>query len=102
MQNGVLEAADGAAVAMRAGQLALMQGRVMHVGQTRRAIYLNFGRRGEGASAELTLPAWRELEREGWTATSIRGRVVRVRGIVSEARPARLLVGAAASLEKLD
>ncbi|MCO4052576.1 MAG: hypothetical protein HEQ16_00605 [Bosea sp.] len=102
MQNAVLEAADGAAVAMRAGQLALMQGRVMHVGQTRRAIYLNFGRRGEGASAELSLAIWREMEREGWTSASIRGRMVRIRGIVSEARPARLLVGAASALEKLD
>jgi hypothetical protein len=42
------------------------------------------------------------LEREGWTLTSIRGRTVRVRGIVSEARPARLLVGAASAIEKLD
>ena len=94
-----LEASDGAAVAARAGAVAVMRGRVMHVGQTRRATYLNFGARGTGASAELNLAAWRDLEAQGWTRDRMKGQNVTVRGVVGEARPARMLVGDAASVE---
>jgi hypothetical protein len=97
--SSLLDAGDGASVAARAGTVAVMRGRVMHVGQTRRAAYLNFGTRGAGASAELSLAAWRELERQGWTRDRMKGQNVTVRGVVSEARPARMLVGDAALVD---
>jgi hypothetical protein len=97
--SSLLDAGEGASVAARAGAFAVMRGRVTHVGQTRRAAYLNFGARGAGASAELSLAAWRELERQGWTRDRMKGQNVTVRGVVSEARPARMLVADAASVD---
>lgn len=101
-EGRLLDAADGAAVAAAAGTFAVMAGRVSHVGQTRRAVYLNFGPRGRGASVELTLSAWRELEARGWTRTRLRGQNIRARGVVFEASPARMLVEAAAAIETDD
>jgi len=102
MQHAVIDAADGQALARQAGRIAIMEGRIMHVGQTRRATYLNFGQPREGASAELSPSLWRELERQGWTRTGLRGQKVRLRGVAAEGRPARLLVGSTAELERLD
>ena len=99
---GLLDADKGADVAVRAGEIAVMNGRINHVGQTRRATYLNFGARGTGASAEIGLGVWRDLERQGWTRERFRGQVVRVRGVISEARPARMLVLHASALEIVD
>lgn len=102
MQHRALDAANGTEVASRAGQVAVMSGRVTHVGQTRRATYLNFGARGTGASAELSMSAWRSLEGQGWTRDGIKGKIVRVRGVVMESRPARLLLGDASAIEFLN
>ncbi len=101
-RKGLLDAAQGADVASRAGEVAVMQGRVMHVGQTRRATYLNFGARGQGASAEIGASVWRELERQGWTRERLRGQNIRARGVISEAQPARMLLTDAASIERVD
>lgn len=98
-EDGLLDAAAGPAVAGRAGRFAVMEGRIVSVGQTRRAAYLNFGARGLAASAEMPLPVWREIERRGWTRENLRGQKVRARGLVQEASPARMLVEAAASIE---
>ncbi len=99
---GLLDASNGTDVAVRAGEIAVMNGRVNHVGQTRRATYLNFGARGTGASAEIGLGVWRDLERQGWTRERFKGQAVRVRGVISEARPARMLVLHASALEVVD
>ncbi len=99
---GLLDADNGADVVVRAGEMAVMNGRVSHVGQTRRATYLNFGARGTGASAEIGLGVWRDLERQGWTRERFKGQAVRVRGVISEARPARMLVLHASALEIVD
>ena len=99
---GMLDASNGTDIAARAGQIAVMNGRVNHVGQTRRATYLNFGARGTGASVEIGLGIWRDLERQGWTRERFKGQVVRVRGVIAEARPARMLVLHASALEMVD
>ncbi len=96
-----VDAARGEAVAARAGEYLIVQGRVAHVGWTRRAAYLNFGRAGEGASAELPGPVRRALERQGWTQGAMRGQNVRVRGVVAAGRTARVLVESADAVEWL-
>lgn len=96
---GLYDAGDGARVAMKAGEVIVMQGKVMHVGQTRTTIYLNFGARQIGASAEFGMPVWRALERQGWTTQTLRGQNVRVRGVASLGRPARVLVDDVSSIE---
>jgi hypothetical protein len=98
-ESRLLEAADGARVALKAGEVVVMEGKVMHVGQTRTTTYLNFGARQVGASAEIAMPVWRALERQGWTTQSLRGQNVRVRGVASLGRPARVLVDDAALIE---
>lgn len=102
MQHATLDASRGADVATRAGQVTIMSGRINHVGQTRRASYLNFGVRGTGASAEMGLSVWRGLEGQGWTRDSLKGKMVRVRGVVMEGRPARLLLGDVSAIEFLN
>ena len=76
-----------------------MQGSIVHVGQTRATSHLNVGARQIGASAEFGMPVWRALERQGWTTQTLRGQNVRVRGIASRGRPARVLVDDVSSIE---
>jgi hypothetical protein len=97
-----VDARRGEAVAARAGLMTLAEGKIAHVGWTRRAAYLNFGRPNEGASAELPAPVWRALERQGWTRESLRGQTVRVRGVAKAGRTGRVVVETVAALEWLD
>jgi hypothetical protein len=62
---GLHDASDGARVALKAGELIVMQGKVMHVGQTRATSHPNFGACQIGASAAFGMPVWRALERQG-------------------------------------
>ena len=71
----------------------------MHVGQTRATSHLNFGARQIGASAEFGMPVWRALERQGWTTQTLRGQNIRVCGVASLGRPARVLVDDVSSIE---
>jgi hypothetical protein len=82
--------------------MVVMQGHVSHIGQTRRAAFLNFGARGTGASAELSLLVWRDLERKGWTCDSLRGQILRLCGVVRTPNPARMLITDASSVETVD
>ncbi len=100
--SGLMDATQGQVLAGRAGEMVVMQGRVSHVGQTRRAAFLNFGARGTGASAELSLLVWRDLERKGWTRDSLRGQTLRLRGVIRSANPARMLITDASSVERVD
>jgi endonuclease YncB( thermonuclease family) len=100
--RGLLDASDGERAVTLAGEIAIMQGLVAHVGQTRAATYLNFGARGVGASAEIRVATWRLLERQGLTTANLRGRNVRVRGVMTEGNPARLVVSHPGLIEVLD
>ncbi|MCX7322977.1 MAG: hypothetical protein NTZ14_00760 [Hyphomicrobiales bacterium] len=100
--SGLMDAIQGQVLAGRAGEMVVMQGHVSHVGQTRRAAFLNFGARGTGASAELRLLVWRDLERKGWTRDSLRGQPIGLRGVVRTANPARMLITDAGSVETMD
>jgi len=97
-EHGLHDAGDGAHVALKAGEVIVMQGKVMHVGQTRATSHLNFGARQIGASAEFGMPVWRALERQGWTTQTLRGQNVRVRGVASLGRPVRVLIDDVSSI----
>lgn len=96
---GLQDAGDGARVAVKAGKVIVMQGNIKHVGQTRATGHLNFGARQIGASAVFGMPLWRALERQGWTTQTLRGQNVRVRGVASLGRPARVLVDDVSSIK---
>lgn len=96
---GLHDAGDGARVAVKAGKVIVMQGNIKHVGQTRATGHLNFGARQIGASAAFGMAVWRALERQGWTTQTLRGQNVRVRGVASLGRPARVLVDDVSSIK---
>jgi hypothetical protein len=97
--QAALPGADASAFAGRAGQVALVEGRVAGVRESRGRVYVNFGGRGDPALV-LTRQQARALERAGRPPSAWAGRVVRARGIV-ELRPAgpRLLPGAIEGIE---
>ncbi|RXT54758.1 hypothetical protein B6S44_14185 [Bosea sp. Tri-44] len=74
---------DAAAMKAQAGRIVVVEGRIAAVGERAQRTYLNFERRrGAGGSIVLSRALWRELQRSGWTAATLTGKRVRVRGVV--------------------
>jgi len=98
-----ISAGDAARLAGRIGRFALVEGRVHSVGERRQRTYLNFGT--EWAS-DFTLivpkPAWAALAARGLTAATLRGRTIRVRGILEEWQGTAITVTAAETVEVLE
>lgn len=99
----VVDGHDPAAMRAHAGRIVVVEGRIAAVGERTQRIYLNFERRrGAGGSIVLSRPLWRELQRTGWTASSLTGKRVRVRGVV-EGRDGLLVeIDSRAALEMID
>ncbi len=85
------------------GRFALVEGRILSVGERRQRTYLNFGRDWK---TDLTItipkPTWAILRERGLTAAALRGRRVRARGVVEEWQGPALTLWAADLLELLD
>jgi hypothetical protein len=66
-----------------AGRFVLVEGEIVSVGERSARTYLNFGRRWTD-DFTVTMPrsVWRELGERGLGAASLKGRIVRVRGIL--------------------
>jgi len=98
-----LKAEDAAAINKQIGRFAIVEGRIISVGERAARTYLNFGRVGTNALT-VTLPkrTWSMLRARGITAESLRGRRVRARGIVEMWRAATMEVVAPELLEILD
>ncbi|MDV2984536.1 UNVERIFIED_CONTAM: DNA-binding protein [Methylobacteriaceae bacterium AG10] len=85
--GGPLAAADGAALTARAGRFAVVEGRVLHVGERSARTYLDFARRGEqGLTVTVQKRTWRTLSEHGLSAATLKGRLVRIRGMVEIGR----------------
>jgi endonuclease YncB( thermonuclease family) len=81
--NAVLPASDPDALARRAGETLIVEGRVTSVGETRTRLYLNFGpRRGRDFSASIARRRLRAFEAAGLAPKGLAGRVLRVRGLL--------------------
>lgn len=79
----VVDGHDAAAMRAQAGRIVVVEGRIAGVGERARRTYLNFERRrGAGGSIVLSRTLWRELQRAGWTAATLPGKRVRVRGVI--------------------
>ncbi|MGP0104618.1 DNA-binding protein [Rhodoblastus sp.] len=77
----VLAGEDSAAFAARNGTLAIVEGRIGSIGHGYSRVYLNFaGRRG--AALVIAKRNRRAFERAGFDEESLRGRMVRARGVV--------------------
>ena len=97
------EAGDGAALRARLGRFIVARGRILWVGERSRRTYLDFARRGaDGLTVTVSKRTWRQLQERGLSAATLRGRLVRVRGIVELWRGPTLDVASADMIEILD
>ncbi|WP_027174478.1 DNA-binding protein [Methylobacterium sp. 10] len=102
-QAGVRDGRDGAALREATGHFIVAQGRVVNVGERPARTYLDFARRGEdGLTVTVSKRTWRRLRERGLSAATLRGRIVRVRGIVEAWRGPTLDIASADMIEVLD
>jgi hypothetical protein len=100
---GEEKAEDGAALRARRDRFVVARGRVLWVGERARRTYLDFARRGaDGLTVTVSKRTWRHLQERGLSAATLRGRLVRVRGIVEIWRGPTLDVASADMIEVLD
>ncbi len=84
---GPIEATDAAALTARAGRFAVVEGRILHVGERSARTYLDFAPRGmQGLTVIVQKRTWRGMAEHGLSTATLRGRLVRVRGTVEMRR----------------
>ncbi len=98
-----LPASDPAALLARVGSFTLVEGTVRRVGIRGRRTYLDFGGAPEGAFT-IIVPAdiWTRLEEAGLGGASLKGRRIRVRGIMQEWRGPAIELMMAELIETLE
>jgi hypothetical protein len=87
----------------RAGRFALIEGRIRSVGERRQRTYLNFGA-DWNADFTITIPqrTWRSMRERGLSASGLRGKRVRARGMIEEWRGPAMTIVAPEMSEILD
>jgi hypothetical protein len=98
-----LSADDLDRLTSRIGQFTLVEGRIRSVGERPRRTYLNFGRDWT-TDLTITIPqrTWATMRDRGVTAVMLRGRRVRIRGVLEAWRGPAMTLVAADHLEILD
>lgn len=98
-----LPAAEPDGLRERVGQFALVEGRVASVGERKDRTYLNFGRDfARDFAVSIPKRGWAAMKRAGLSADALRGRVVRVRGILELRRAPSMEIVAADMIEVVD
>jgi hypothetical protein len=96
-------AEDEEGVRARAGRFALVEGRIRSVGERRARTYLNLGPDGRRhLTITISKRTWSNMVEKGLSATALRGRRVRVRGVVEEGRGPAVELAAPEVLELLE
>jgi hypothetical protein len=86
----------------RVGRFAIVEGRIAQVGERGTRTYLNFGRRwAEDFTVVLPKPTWAQITSQGHSALSLRGRRIRVRGVLEAWNGTALTIHAPEALEIL-
>lgn len=99
----VVSAEDLVRLRQRIGGFAVVEGRIRSVGERSRRTYLNFGRDwADDFTVTIPQPAWDTMRHRGMTAGTLRGRRIRVRGIVEDWRGPAITLGSADLLEILE
>lgn len=99
----VLDALAADRLTAAVGRFVVAEGRIRGIGERRTRTYLNFAPwGGQGLTVMMPARTWRTLVARGWSATALRGRQVRVRGIVELWRGPTIDLVAAEGLEILD
>ncbi|MBK9081395.1 MAG: hypothetical protein IPL88_04610 [Rhizobiales bacterium] len=95
----VLDAGDGAGLAMRDGQFVLVEGVVRRVGTGRVRVYLDFGPRRDDFSVTILKRRAPSFQASGLTLAALAGRRVRVRGVVEAGPGPRMEIAGPGALE---
>ncbi|WP_292513258.1 thermonuclease family protein [Methylobacterium sp.] len=94
---------DGISLRARYGRFVVAQGRLVGVGERSARTYLDFVRRGQdGLTVTVSKRTWRHLQERGLSAASLRGRLIRVRGVIDVGRGPSLDIASADMIEVLD
>ncbi|UMY15744.1 DNA-binding protein [Methylobacterium organophilum] len=102
-REGVFDAARAEELGTRPGRFVVAAGRVRSVGERRSRTYLNFSARGEaGLSVTVTKRTWRSMRERGLSAETLKGRFVRVRGMLEIWRGPILDIASADMIEVLE
>ena len=97
------EGRDGAAFRDSMGRFVVAQGRILSVGERPARTYLDFAKRGEdGLTVTVSKRTWRQLQERGLSASALKGRLVRVRGVVEAWRGPTLDIASADMIEIVD
>lgn len=98
----LIPARNGEALRQAVGRFVLVEGRVVSVGERRARTYLNFGRDfGRDFAATVPRRAWQALKRDHPEKAALRGRTVRVRGILEVRRGPTIEIAAPDMIELL-
>lgn len=82
-----IPAEDAGALLSRVGSFAIVEGVVLSVGERERRTYLDFGRSWEGAfTVIIPTPVWAKVREAGMGGETLKGRRIRVRGIMQNWR----------------
>ncbi len=101
--GGPVAATDTAALTGRAGQFAVVEGHILHVGERPGRTYLDFARRGEsGLTVTVQKRTWRTLAEHGLSAATLKGRLVRIRGMVEIGRGPLIDLASVESIEVVE
>ena len=102
-ENRPLSAHDSEALAARAGESVIVEGRVVSVGERGRATYLDFSRRWQGGfTVIIPEEIWQDLSEKGIDAAYLSGRRIRVRGVMLDWRGPAIELAIAAFIEDLE
>lgn len=97
------EVRDGVALRAQNGRFVVVQGRLVGVGERPGRTYLDFVARGrDGLTVTVSKRTWRRLQERGLSAAGLRGRLVRVRGVVEVRQGPILDIASADMIEVLD
>lgn len=99
----LVPAEDPEAVAALAGGFAVVEGRVVGIGERPRWTYVNFGRDfRRDFAVSISRRNWEAMRRAGLTAETLKGRRIRVRGIVEMRRAPGMEITSAEMIERVD
>lgn len=91
------------AIAARVGRFTVVEGMVVSVGERARWVYLNFGRDfGRDFAVSVSRRNWEAMRLAGLSADGLKGRRIRVRGIVDMRRAPTMEIASADMIEWRD
>ena len=102
-EYAVADAAASEAVSRRVDRFVIVAGKVEHVGETKDAVWIDFGKIWRtDVTIVVSRKLWPHFEAAGLTMDRIRGRTIRARGVVTLRGGPRLDISEPAAIEVLD